>query len=65
MNSLKENQKPTQEQLNGAEKLCQVIASVPSGKRQMFEAVVLAYMNGMEAGIAYCKDMTLSAMATR
>lgn len=58
MNSRKDIEKPTQEQLNGAEKLCQVIAGVPSGKRQIFEAVMLAYMNGMEAGIAYAKDTT-------
>lgn len=59
------NEDLTSEQITDAKRLCDVIKSVPDGKRPLFEAVMLAYMNGMEAGAAYAKDMTLTASATR
>lgn len=55
----------TSEQITDARRLCEVIKGVPGGKRPLFEIVMLAYMNGMEAGAAYAKDMTRSATATR
>lgn len=42
----------TPEQIRDAEKLCQLMQSVPDEKRQMFSISLLAYMNGLEAGIA-------------
>ena len=53
------------EQISDARKLAELISKVPDAKRPAFEAVTLAYMQGMEAGIAYAKDMTRSATATR
>ena len=46
----------TPEQISDAEKLCQLINSVPESKRSVFSIVMLAYMNGMEAGIVYAQD---------
>lgn len=46
----------TSEQISNAEKLCQLINSVSEGKRNIFSAVMLAYMDGMEAGIVYAQD---------
>lgn len=44
------------EQISDARKLAELISKVPDAKRPSFEAVTLAYMQGMEAGIAYAKD---------
>lgn len=46
----------TSEQISNAEKLCQLINSVSEGKRNIFSAIMLAYMNGMEAGMVYAQD---------
>ena len=46
----------TPEQINDAEKLCQLMQKVPDAKRQMFSVSVLAYMNGFEAGLALGRD---------
>lgn len=46
----------TQEQISNAEELCELINSVPEGKRGIFSVVMLAYMNGMEAGMVYAQD---------
>ena len=46
----------TPEQISDAEKLCQLINSIPEGKRSDFSVVMLAYMNGMEAGMVYAQD---------
>lgn len=46
----------TPEQISDAEKLCQLINSMPEGKRSVFSVVMLAYMNGMEAGMVYAQD---------
>lgn len=59
------NEPLTSEQITDARRLCDVIKGVPGGKRPLFEIVMLAYMNGMEAGAAYAKDMTRSATAAR
>lgn len=42
----------TLEQIKDAEKLCQMLQQIPDAKRQMFSVSVLAYMNGLEAGLA-------------
>lgn len=44
------------EQISDARKLAELISKVPDAKRPVFEVVTLAYMQGMEAGIAYAKD---------
>ena len=46
----------TPEQISNAEELCELINSVPEGKRGIFSIVMLAYMNGMEAGMVYAQD---------
>ena len=46
----------TPEQISNAEELCELINSVPEGKRGIFSVVMLAYMNGMEAGMVYAQD---------
>ena len=46
----------TPEQISNAEELCKLINSVPEGKRGIFSVVMLAYMNGMEAGMVYAQD---------
>ena len=46
----------TPEQISDAEKLCQLINSIPEGKRSVFSVVMLTYMNGMEAGMVYAQD---------
>lgn len=50
-------------QITDARRLCEVIKDVPSGKRPIFEIAMLAYMNGMEAGVAYAKDTAQTAAA--
>lgn len=57
------NEPLTSEQITDARRLCEVIKGVPGGKRPIFEIVMLAYMNGMEAGAAYVKDMTQATTA--
>lgn len=53
------NKEPlTSGQITDARRLCEVIKGVPGEKRPIFEIVMLAYMNGMEAGAAYVKDAT-------
>jgi len=44
------------EQISDAQKMCELINSVPEGKRSIVSVVMLAYMNGMEAGMVYAKD---------
>ena len=44
------------EQISDARKLAELISKVPDTNRPVFETVTLAYMQGMEAGIAYAKD---------
>ena len=44
------------EQISDARKLAELISKVPYAKRPAFEAVTLAYMQGMEAGIAYAEN---------
>ena len=46
----------TPEQISNAEELCKLINSVPEGKRSIVSVVMLAYMNGMEAGMVYAQD---------
>ena len=46
----------TPEQISNAEELCELINSVQEGKRGIFSIVMLAYMNGMEAGMVYAQD---------
>ena len=50
------NETLTSEQITDARRLCEVIKGVPSGKRPIFEIVMLAYMNGMETGIMYAQN---------
>jgi len=57
------NEPLTSEQITDARRLCEVLKKVPDGKRPMFEIVMLAYMNGMEAGVAYAQDMKPLASA--
>ncbi|SHO50162.1 hypothetical protein [Anaerocolumna xylanovorans] len=59
------NEPLTSEQITDAKRLCEVIRGVPGGKRPIFEIVMLAYMNGMEAGAAYAKDVTPTTAARR
>ncbi len=40
----------SKDQIDDAEKLCQLIQKVPDEKRQMVAAVVTAYIEGLEAG---------------
>ena len=44
------------EQISDARKLAELISKVPDANRPAFEAVTLAYMQGMEAGIAYAEN---------
>lgn len=44
------------EQISDARNLAELISKVPDANRPAFETVTLAYMQGMEAGIAYAKD---------
>lgn len=61
---VKTNNEPlTSGQITDARRLCEVIKGVPGKKRPVFEIVMLAYMNGMEAGAAYAKDMTQAQAA--
>lgn len=53
----------TPEQISDAEKLCQLINSVPEGKRSVFSIVILAYINGMEAGMVYAQEQPLAQTA--
>ena len=45
-----------EDQLSDAKHLSEIINSVSSGKRSIFESVMLAYLNGMEAGMVFSKD---------
>lgn len=44
------------EQISDARKLAELISKVPDAKRPAFEAVTLAYIQGMEAGITYAEN---------
>lgn len=44
------------EQIADAEKLCQRMQGIPAERRQLYTYTLLAYMNGVEAGIALEKD---------
>lgn len=55
----------TSEQITDARRLCDIIKGVPDGKRPTFEIIMLAYMDGMEAGAAYEKGLTRSATASK
>lgn len=46
----------TPEQLSDAQKMCELIKSLPDGKRTIVSIVMMAYMNGIEAGMAYAQD---------
>lgn len=59
----KANEPLTSGQITDARRLCEVIKGVPGKKRPVFELIMLAYMNGMEAGAAYAKDTTQTAAA--
>ncbi len=48
----------TLEQIRDAEKMCQLMQKVPDAKRQIFSVSVLAYMNGMEAGMVYAQEQS-------
>lgn len=51
-----ENGTLSSEQISDARKLAELISKVPDAKRPAFETATLAYMQGMEAGIAYAKN---------
>ena len=51
-----EEKELTPDQLSDAKHLSEIINSVSSGKCSIFESVMLAYLNGMEAGMVYSKD---------
>ena len=53
----------TSGQITDARRVCEVIKDVPGEKRPIFEIVMLAYMNGMEAGVAYAEDTAQTAAA--
>lgn len=42
----------TQDQIEDAEKMCQLMQKVPDEKRQMFSVSALAYISGFEVGLA-------------
>ena len=46
----------TPEQIEDAEKMCKLINKIPIENRTFVTTLMLAYMNGMEAGIAYAQD---------
>lgn len=46
----------TLEQIADAEKLCQLIQRVPESQHRLFAVSMIAYMNGIEAGIALERD---------
>lgn len=52
-----QNKPLTPDQVTDAKCLCEVIRGIPDRKRPIFEIAMLAYMNGMEAGVAYAKDV--------
>ena len=51
-----EEKELTPDQLSDAKHLSEIINSVSSGKCSILESVMLAYLNGMEAGMVYGKD---------
>lgn len=55
----------TVDQITDAKRLCDVVRGVPNNKRQVFELVMLAYLNGIEAGVAYAENMTPNLLITR
>lgn len=55
----------TYEQITDARRLCDVIRGVPNGKRQIFELVMLAYLNGIETGVAYAEDTSKNLLTIR
>ncbi len=50
----------TPDQVNDAEKWCQLLQRVPDEKRQLFSVSALSYMNGLEAGIAMERNTLLA-----
>ena len=52
----------TPEQIADAEKMCKLINQIPSENRVFISAFMLAYMSGMEAGIAYAQDVKVATI---
>jgi len=48
----------TPEQIFNTEELCKLINGIPESKCGIFSVVVLAYMNGMEAGMVYAQEQS-------
>jgi len=46
----------TPEQIENTEKLCQFMWGIPDAKRQIFSVSILAYMNGLETGLAMSQN---------
>lgn len=44
------------EDIAGAEKICQLIKSIPEPRRQLYVLSMMAYMDGIEAGMALERD---------
>lgn len=60
-----DNEPLSSEQITDAKRLCEVIKGGSNEKRPMFEMVMMAYMNGMEAGAAYKKDIAQTTQPIR
>ena len=52
----KHSESYSKDQIDDAEKLCQLIQKVPDEKRQMVAAVVTAYIDGIEAGLRMARE---------
>lgn len=48
---MKQEKEYTLEQVMDAEKLCRLTKSIPEVQREMFTVSMIAYLNGMEAGV--------------
>lgn len=46
----------TPEQVADAKKLCELINKIPAENRTFISIFMLAYMNGMEAGMMYAQN---------
>ena len=57
---MREKEEYMQESKKAGDKLCQTMQKVPDAKRRMLSVSAMAYLNGLEAGLALAQDEHLA-----
>ena len=57
---MKQTKDYTPEQIASAERMCKLINEIPSENRAFISTFMLAFMNGMEAGVMYAQEQKVT-----